>query len=90
VQTTAALGIERSKLFFGAHMDGETVLALVRARRRRWQAQLDRLLEIERECVASAPSDYLPLLTLRSGLAGSRAMIAWADEVIAQLEERAA
>lgn len=77
------------KLFFGAHMDRGTVLELVEARRREWQGLLDRLLEIERRLVESGdPSDYFPLLTLRAGLARWRAMIAWADETIAELESR--
>ena len=78
------------KLFFGAYMDPDAVRALIRKRRSLLENRLELLLEIERKAIEDDdPSDYFPLLTLKAGVAEIRASIKWAEETLAELEQRA-
>lgn len=77
------------KLFFGAFMDPDAVRAIVQDRRDFWHRRLGLLHEIERGALADDdPADYFPLLTLHAGVAETRTLLEWADQVLAELEER--
>jgi PadR family transcriptional regulator AphA len=75
------------KVFFGAHMDRDTLLTQVREMRRRDAEQLQALKEIE-TLIKDQDEMFFPNLTLRCGLAHTRAVIRWEDEVIRELEKR--
>jgi PadR family transcriptional regulator, regulatory protein AphA len=75
------------KVFFGAHMSGEALLAQVKEMRRRDAEQLQALKEIE-TLIKDQDEMFFPNLTLRCGLAHTRALIRWEDEVIRELERR--
>jgi hypothetical protein len=75
------------KLFFGAHMGRDALLAQVREMRRRDSEQLRVLKQIETK-LAGRDDMFFPNLTLRCGLAHTRAVIRWEDEVIRELERR--
>lgn len=75
------------KLFFGEHGDPDRLVAQVERYRDRAEAKLGVLRAIAaqpREDAAAA----LPLLTLRQGLAGTRAQLRWAEEVLPELQAR--
>jgi hypothetical protein len=75
------------KVFFGAHMSREALLAQVREMRRRDAEQLQVLKQIE-TMIKDQDEMFFPNLTLRCGLAHTRAVIRWEDEVIRELESR--
>jgi DNA-binding PadR family transcriptional regulator len=75
------------KVFFGAHMSSEALLAQVKEMRRRDAEQLQVLKEIE-ALIKGQDEMFFPNLTLRCGLAHTRALIRWEDEVIRELEKR--
>ena len=75
------------KVFFGAHMSREALLAQVREMRRRDAEQLQVLKQIE-TMIRDRDEMFFPNLTLRCGLAHTRALIRWEDEVIRELERR--
>ena len=75
------------KVFFGAHMSAEALLAQVREMRRRDAEQLQALKRIE-TLIKDQDEMFFPNLTLRCGLAHTRAVIRWEDEVIRELESR--
>ena len=75
------------KVFFGAHMSAEALLAQVREMRRRDAEQLQALKQIE-TLIKDQDEMFFPNLTLRCGLAHTRAVIRWEDEVIRELERR--
>lgn len=71
------------KVFFGDVLGPEALAAHVRQRRDRIATELGELEEIERTIDPSNP--YRPL-ALRYGLAVDRAILAWADEALEELE----
>ncbi|MGH2682477.1 MAG: PadR family transcriptional regulator [Actinomycetota bacterium] len=75
------------KVFFGAHMGRDALLAQVKEMRRRDAQQLQALKEIE-TLIKGQDEMFFPNLTLRCGLAHTRAVIRWEDEVIRELETR--
>lgn len=75
------------KLFFGAHMSPAALLSQVREMRRRDAEQLRTLKDIETR-LKDRDDMFFPNLTLRCGLAHTRAVIRWEDEVIRELERR--
>jgi PadR family transcriptional regulator AphA len=75
------------KVFFGAHMSREALLAQVKEMRRRDAEQLQVLKQIE-TMIKDQAEMFFPNLTLRCGLAHTRAVIRWEDEVIRELERR--
>jgi PadR family transcriptional regulator, regulatory protein AphA len=81
------------KLFAGALAEPDNLRAEMARHRATHQATLDSLLEIERQYrqldAAEQARQRLPYLTLRRGILGERAWLAWADEVEAELAARA-
>ena len=75
------------KVFFGARMDRQALLSQLREARREAREQLDQLKVIE-DAIKYQDELFFPYLTLKSGLAHTRASIRWADEVIKDLEAR--
>jgi PadR family transcriptional regulator AphA len=75
------------KVFFGAHMSRDALLAQVKEMRRRDAEQLQVLKQIE-TMIKDQDEMFFPNLTLRCGLAHTRAVIRWEDEVIRELERR--
>lgn len=75
------------KLFFGGHMSRESLLAQVKEMRQRDRDQLEKLKDIERK-IAGRDEMFFPYLTLRCGLAHTRAVLRWEDEVIRMLQSR--
>jgi DNA-binding PadR family transcriptional regulator len=75
------------KVFLGRLMRPDALVAHVAGMRSYLAGLLEELEEIERE-IADDPDDYYGYLTLRWGLIRGRASLAWADEVLAELEER--
>jgi PadR family transcriptional regulator AphA len=75
------------KVFFGAHMSPQALLAQVKEMRRRDAEQLQVLKQIE-TMIKDRDEMFFPNLTLRCGLAHTRAVIRWEDEVIRELERR--
>jgi DNA-binding PadR family transcriptional regulator len=75
------------KVFFGAHMRREALLAQVKKMRQRDAEQLQVLKQIE-TLIKDQDEMFFPNLTLRCGLAHTRAVIRWEDEVIRELERR--
>ena len=75
------------KVFFGARMDRQALLSQLREARREAREQLDQLKVIE-DAIKDQDELFFPYLTLKSGLAHTRASIRWADEVIKDLEAR--
>lgn len=71
------------KVFFGDVLGREETAAHVRRRRERIAAELAELEEIERRI---DPGNTYGRLALRYGLAVDRAILAWADEALAELE----
>ncbi|HEV8571879.1 MAG TPA: PadR family transcriptional regulator [Actinomycetota bacterium] len=75
------------KVFFGAHMSKEALLGQVKEMRRRDAEQLQVLKQIE-TLIQDQDEMFFPNLTLRCGLAHTRAVIRWEDEVIRELDRR--
>jgi DNA-binding PadR family transcriptional regulator len=75
------------KVFFGGHMNRDSFLAQVREMRKRDEDQLRALREIEK-VIKDEDDMFFPYLTLKCGLAHTRAVIRWEDEVIRELEKR--
>lgn len=75
------------KIFFGRHMSREALVAHLE-RKRDWAlAYLDEYRGIEEEIRDEEPS-YFGYVTLRWGIAHAEAWVAWADEILAELEQR--
>lgn len=75
------------KVFFGAQMSRESFLEQVREMRKRDEDQLHALREIEK-VIKDEDDMFFPYLTLKCGLAHTRALIRWETEVIRELEKR--
>jgi DNA-binding PadR family transcriptional regulator len=75
------------KVFFGAHMSREALLAQVKEVRRRDAEELQTLKGIE-TVIKDQEEMFFPYLTLKCGLAAARAVLRWEDEVIRELEKR--
>jgi PadR family transcriptional regulator, regulatory protein AphA len=75
------------KLFFGDQMSKEALVAHVERRRAEAVAELAEFREIEKR-IKDRPENYFGYVTLRWGLAQSRAWIRWADEILPELEGR--
>ena len=72
------------RVFFGALMTPEQLIALVERHREEERARLDEYRTIEAE-IADNPADRFGYLTLRWGMAAARARIRWADETLRTL-----
>ena len=81
------------KLYAGALAEPAELRAEMARHRAIHQDTLDSLEQIEQQYLALAPQEQarqrLPYLTLRRGILGERAWLAWADEVQAELAARA-
>jgi DNA-binding PadR family transcriptional regulator len=76
------------KLFFGALMQPESVVELVRARKRMAEDALARLRAIEGDILAEGRQSDFSYFTLKWGLEYYEAMIRWADATLDELEAR--
>ena len=75
------------KIFFGRHMSREALVSHLE-RKREWAlAYLDEFRGIEEE-IRDEESSYFGYVTLRWGMAHAEAWIGWADEILAELEQR--
>ncbi|MBS7691777.1 PadR family transcriptional regulator [Pseudomonas lalucatii] len=81
------------KLYAGALAEPDNLRAELARHRATHRATLDSLQEIERQYLALEPQEQarqrLPYLTLRRGILGEQAWLAWAEEVEAELAARA-
>jgi PadR family transcriptional regulator AphA len=75
------------KIFFGAAMSRAALVAHVETMRAYADEVLAEYRAIE-DRIARRPEDYYGCLTLRWGLARAQAALEWAEEVLAELEER--
>jgi len=75
------------KLFFGDQMSKEALVGHVERRRAEAAAELAEYREIERR-IKGVEENYFGYVTLRWGLAQTRAWIRWADEILRELEGR--
>jgi PadR family transcriptional regulator, regulatory protein AphA len=75
------------KLFFGDQMSKEALVAHIERRRQDAAAELAEYREIEKR-IKGVEANYFGYVTLRWGLAQSRAWIRWADEILRELEGR--
>lgn len=75
------------KLFFGAAMSTEALVAHVERKREEALRELAEYREIE-ERIRDDPASYFGYVTLRWGLAQAEAWVAWADEILRELAER--
>lgn len=76
------------KLFFGRWMSKEALVAHLERRREQVLRAQAEYREIE-ESIRDDEVSYFGYVTLRWGLAEADALIGWADEILAELEERA-
>ena len=76
------------KLFFGAKMSKEALVAHVERKREEAARELAEYREIEAR-IRGDERSYFGYVTLRWGLAQARAWIRWADEILRELEARA-
>jgi PadR family transcriptional regulator AphA len=76
------------KIFFGGLMSNETLAGHIKRKRADVVRELEEYREIE-ERIRDDPRSYFGYVTLRWGLAQTRAWIRWADEILRELEERA-
>ncbi|MBI4260632.1 MAG: PadR family transcriptional regulator [Actinobacteria bacterium] len=79
------------KVFFGARMSREGLLAQIAGYRERAAAELATYLGIERDMRSYGIDDeetFHQYLTLRAGLVHARARVRWADDVTKLIEER--
>ena len=74
------------KLFFGELADPDALRTQVLERKRRAEAQLADLEEIERRIDQDA--DFFPYLTLLHGLEDARSTVIWAEDVLSLLDRR--
>ncbi len=75
------------KLFFGDQMSREALVGHVERRRAEAVAELAEYREIEQR-IKGVEENYFGYVTLRWGLAQTRAWIRWADEILRELEGR--
>lgn len=77
------------KIYGGALLEADNLREEMARHRSTHQATLDSLLHIEQRYHALSPEEKtqqrLPYLTLRRGIIGEQAWLAWADEVEAEL-----
>jgi PadR family transcriptional regulator, regulatory protein AphA len=73
------------KIFFGAQMSKEALASHIRGRREAAVEELAEYREIERR-IKGSPRDYYGYVTLRWGLAQTRAWIRWADDVLREID----
>ena len=73
------------KVFFGAKMSRDALIAHVRAKRGAAAEELAEFREIEKR-IKGSTRDYFGYATLRWGLAQSRAWMRWADGFLEELE----
>jgi PadR family transcriptional regulator, regulatory protein AphA len=72
------------KVFFGAQMSREALAGHIQRKRDEAARDLAEFREIEQR-IRDAPQFYFGYVTLRWGLAQSRAWIRWADEILGEL-----
>ena len=77
------------KVFFGAEMDAETLLAKMKSYREDCSATLQEFKDLEK-LIADKEDVFFPYMTLRCGIQHARASIRWADDTIKLIEERSA
>jgi DNA-binding PadR family transcriptional regulator len=75
------------KLFFAAHTPYETLIAQVKEELRQSREVLEGFEELERE-MQGKEEVFFPYLVLQAGLAHNRSQVDWAEQVLAELEER--
>jgi PadR family transcriptional regulator, regulatory protein AphA len=75
------------KIFFGAQMSREALIAHLERKRDAAARDLAGYREIE-ERIRDDPASYYGYLTLRWGFAQAEAWIRWADEILLELAER--
>jgi DNA-binding PadR family transcriptional regulator len=75
------------KLFFGAKMRKQAVVAHVERRRELAEEELAEYREIEQR-IRGVEESYFGYSTLRWGIAQAEAWIRWADEILRELEGR--
>jgi hypothetical protein len=75
------------KLFFGDQMSKEALVGHIERRREAAAAELAEYREIEKR-IRGNEENYFGYVTLRRGLAQSRAWIRWADEILRELDAR--
>jgi PadR family transcriptional regulator, regulatory protein AphA len=75
------------KVFFGRKMSKEALVAHIERRREEAARELAEYREIE-ERIRDDEASYYGYVTLRWGLAQTRAWIRWADEILGELAER--
>ena len=77
------------KVFFGALIPTETLLAQMKEAHRRAIEELESLEEVEREIGVSGRKDLrFPRLVVRYGLAHNRASVAWTTDMLEELQPR--
>ncbi len=76
------------KLFFAAHMSRETLLTQVKEELRQSREVMEGFEQLGRELRDRRQELFFPYLVLSAGLAHSRAHVQWAEQVLAELEER--
>jgi DNA-binding PadR family transcriptional regulator len=77
------------KVFFGALIPRETLLAQMKEAHRRAIDELESLEEVEREIAASGRKNLrFPGLVLQFGLAHNRASVAWTTGMLEELQPR--
>ncbi|MGH2720099.1 MAG: PadR family transcriptional regulator [Actinomycetota bacterium] len=77
------------KVFLGARVPRETLLAQMKEAHRRAIEDLESLEEVEREIAASGRKDLrFPGLVVRYGLAHNRASVAWTADMLEELQPR--
>jgi PadR family transcriptional regulator AphA len=77
------------KLFFGEQMDQEVLLTKMKRYREECAASLQEFKELEK-LIADTDEVFYPYMTLRCGIAHTRASMRWTDETIKLIEERSA
>jgi PadR family transcriptional regulator AphA len=75
------------KVFFGGDMSREVLIAHVERKREEAARELAEYREIE-ERIRDESSSYYGYVTLRWGIAQAGAWVEWANEILAELEQR--
>jgi len=75
------------KVFFGGLMSKHAFVAHIERKRSEVVRELEDYRDIDRR-IRDEPESYFGYVTLRWGLAQTRAWIRWADEILRELEER--
>jgi DNA-binding PadR family transcriptional regulator len=75
------------KVFFGGLMSKDALVAHIERKRSEVVRELEDYRDIDRR-IRDEPESYFGYVTLRWGLAQTRAWIRWADEILRELEER--